>query len=208
MLSAAELDACAALIDELAALAIDRIVAERPRADQIGTKTSDGRLGDRDRPGGRAARPRGGRRARSPTTGSSARSTATSGAARRSGDLVRRPGRRHDELRPRPAVVVVQHRRRRRGGRRRSARSPILPARGAVRRPRPRGAPERRADALLGGRHARRRDLLTEMSAQSLWDGTAGADGALAERGLRHADHGLERAVGRERRRRARGWRR
>jgi fructose-1,6-bisphosphatase/inositol monophosphatase family enzyme len=41
VLSEAELDACAALVDELTAFAIDRIVAERPRADQISTKTSD-----------------------------------------------------------------------------------------------------------------------------------------------------------------------
>jgi len=40
VLSEPELDACAALVDELAAFAIDRIVAERPRADQISTKTS------------------------------------------------------------------------------------------------------------------------------------------------------------------------
>ena len=41
MLSALELDECAALIDELAAYALDRIVADRPRPDQIGTKTSE-----------------------------------------------------------------------------------------------------------------------------------------------------------------------
>jgi myo-inositol-1(or 4)-monophosphatase len=41
MLSERELDECAALVDELARYAIDRIVAERPRADQIATKTSD-----------------------------------------------------------------------------------------------------------------------------------------------------------------------
>jgi myo-inositol-1(or 4)-monophosphatase len=40
MLSVEELDACAALVDELAAWALDRIVAERPRADQIATKTT------------------------------------------------------------------------------------------------------------------------------------------------------------------------
>jgi fructose-1,6-bisphosphatase/inositol monophosphatase family enzyme len=40
MLSPEALDACAALVDELAAYAIDRIVAERPRADQIATKTT------------------------------------------------------------------------------------------------------------------------------------------------------------------------
>ncbi|MGZ4387889.1 MAG: inositol monophosphatase family protein [Gaiellaceae bacterium] len=40
MLSGAELDACAELLDELAAFAADRIVAERPRADQISTKSS------------------------------------------------------------------------------------------------------------------------------------------------------------------------
>jgi len=39
-LSSAELDACAALLDDLAAFAIERILAERPRADQISTKTS------------------------------------------------------------------------------------------------------------------------------------------------------------------------
>jgi fructose-1,6-bisphosphatase/inositol monophosphatase family enzyme len=41
MLSDAELDACAALVDELVAFALDRIVESRPTADQIGTKTSD-----------------------------------------------------------------------------------------------------------------------------------------------------------------------
>jgi fructose-1,6-bisphosphatase/inositol monophosphatase family enzyme len=41
VLSEAELDACAALVDELTAFAVDRIVAERPRDDQISTKTSD-----------------------------------------------------------------------------------------------------------------------------------------------------------------------
>ena len=40
MLSEAELDACAALADELAAFAAARIVAERPRADQIATKAN------------------------------------------------------------------------------------------------------------------------------------------------------------------------
>ena len=40
MLSESDLDACAALAGELAAFAIDRIVAERPRAGQIATKTS------------------------------------------------------------------------------------------------------------------------------------------------------------------------
>jgi fructose-1,6-bisphosphatase/inositol monophosphatase family enzyme len=40
VLSPAELDACAALIEEVAGLAVERIVAERPRADQVGTKTS------------------------------------------------------------------------------------------------------------------------------------------------------------------------
>lgn len=40
MLSGPELDACTELLDELAAYAVDRIVAERPRADQISTKTS------------------------------------------------------------------------------------------------------------------------------------------------------------------------
>jgi fructose-1,6-bisphosphatase/inositol monophosphatase family enzyme len=40
VLSDADLDACAELVDELAAFAIDRIVAERPRADQISTKTT------------------------------------------------------------------------------------------------------------------------------------------------------------------------
>ena len=39
MLSDAELDACAALMDELAAGAMERIVAERPTADQIDTKS-------------------------------------------------------------------------------------------------------------------------------------------------------------------------
>ena len=38
MLTDAELDACAALMDEVAARAMDRIVAERPRADQVATK--------------------------------------------------------------------------------------------------------------------------------------------------------------------------
>jgi fructose-1,6-bisphosphatase/inositol monophosphatase family enzyme len=41
MLTEAELDACAAVVDELVAFALDRIVASRPTADQIGTKTSD-----------------------------------------------------------------------------------------------------------------------------------------------------------------------
>jgi fructose-1,6-bisphosphatase/inositol monophosphatase family enzyme len=41
VLSEAELDACAALVDELVAFALDRIVESRPTADQIGTKTSD-----------------------------------------------------------------------------------------------------------------------------------------------------------------------
>jgi len=41
VLSDAELDACGQLVDELTAYAIDRIVADRPRADQIATKTSD-----------------------------------------------------------------------------------------------------------------------------------------------------------------------
>jgi myo-inositol-1(or 4)-monophosphatase len=41
VLSGPELDACAALVHELAAFAIERIVVERPRADQIATKTSD-----------------------------------------------------------------------------------------------------------------------------------------------------------------------
>lgn len=41
MLSEHELDECAAFVDELARYAIERIAAERPRADQIGTKTSD-----------------------------------------------------------------------------------------------------------------------------------------------------------------------
>ncbi|HEY1370520.1 MAG TPA: inositol monophosphatase family protein [Gaiellaceae bacterium] len=40
MLSEAELDACAALADELAAWAIERIAGQRPTADQIATKTS------------------------------------------------------------------------------------------------------------------------------------------------------------------------
>ena len=40
MLSDAELDGRAALVDELAAWATARIVADRPRSDQIGTKTS------------------------------------------------------------------------------------------------------------------------------------------------------------------------
>ena len=38
MLTDAELDACAALMQEIAARAMERIVAERPRPDQIGTK--------------------------------------------------------------------------------------------------------------------------------------------------------------------------
>jgi len=41
VLSEHELDECAAFVDELARYAIERIAAERPRADQIGTKTSD-----------------------------------------------------------------------------------------------------------------------------------------------------------------------
>lgn len=41
MLSERELDECAALVDELARYAIDRIVADRPRADQIATKTNE-----------------------------------------------------------------------------------------------------------------------------------------------------------------------
>jgi fructose-1,6-bisphosphatase/inositol monophosphatase family enzyme len=36
-----ELDECVALVDELARWAVDRIVRDRPRADQISTKTSD-----------------------------------------------------------------------------------------------------------------------------------------------------------------------
>jgi len=40
VLSAAELDGCVALLDELARYACDRIVAERPAPDQIGTKSS------------------------------------------------------------------------------------------------------------------------------------------------------------------------
>lgn len=40
MLSEAELDSCAALIDELAQRAIERILAERPGGDQIWTKSS------------------------------------------------------------------------------------------------------------------------------------------------------------------------
>jgi myo-inositol-1(or 4)-monophosphatase len=40
MLTDGELDACAELVDELAAFAVERIVADRPRADQISTKTS------------------------------------------------------------------------------------------------------------------------------------------------------------------------
>lgn len=40
MLNGAELDACAALMREVALRAMERIVAERPRADQIGTKSS------------------------------------------------------------------------------------------------------------------------------------------------------------------------
>jgi myo-inositol-1(or 4)-monophosphatase len=39
VLTDAELDACAALMDDVAARAMERIVAERPRADQIATKT-------------------------------------------------------------------------------------------------------------------------------------------------------------------------
>ena len=41
MLTERELDECAAAIDELARYSLDRIVAGRPRADQISTKTSD-----------------------------------------------------------------------------------------------------------------------------------------------------------------------
>jgi myo-inositol-1(or 4)-monophosphatase len=40
VLSDADLDACAALMHELAPRAMERIVAQRPHADQIGTKTS------------------------------------------------------------------------------------------------------------------------------------------------------------------------
>lgn len=40
MLTGAELDACAALMDEVAGRAIGRIVAERPRPDQVATKTT------------------------------------------------------------------------------------------------------------------------------------------------------------------------
>jgi fructose-1,6-bisphosphatase/inositol monophosphatase family enzyme len=40
VLSREEIDSCAALMAELAERAMDRIVAERPRADQVGTKTS------------------------------------------------------------------------------------------------------------------------------------------------------------------------
>jgi myo-inositol-1(or 4)-monophosphatase len=40
MLTTADLDACVELIDELCVFAAERIVAERPRPDQIGTKTS------------------------------------------------------------------------------------------------------------------------------------------------------------------------
>lgn len=39
MLTDAELDACAALMDEVAVRAMERIVSRRPRADQIATKT-------------------------------------------------------------------------------------------------------------------------------------------------------------------------
>ena len=39
VLTDAELDACAALMDEVAVRAMERIVAERPRADQIATKS-------------------------------------------------------------------------------------------------------------------------------------------------------------------------
>lgn len=41
MLSDRELDECAAFADELARWAIDRIVADRPRADQISTKSNE-----------------------------------------------------------------------------------------------------------------------------------------------------------------------
>jgi fructose-1,6-bisphosphatase/inositol monophosphatase family enzyme len=40
VLSGAELDACAALLSEVARRAMERIVAERPRPDQLATKTS------------------------------------------------------------------------------------------------------------------------------------------------------------------------
>ncbi|HEU5362969.1 MAG TPA: inositol monophosphatase family protein [Gaiellaceae bacterium] len=40
MLSEEDLDACAALIDELAQRAIERILGERPRPDQVATKTT------------------------------------------------------------------------------------------------------------------------------------------------------------------------
>ena len=39
-MSGAELDRCAAVIEELAHRAVDRILSDRPRPDQIGTKTS------------------------------------------------------------------------------------------------------------------------------------------------------------------------
>ncbi|MGH2971291.1 MAG: inositol monophosphatase family protein [Gaiellaceae bacterium] len=41
MLTDRELDECAEVVDLLARYAIERIVADRPRADQIGTKTND-----------------------------------------------------------------------------------------------------------------------------------------------------------------------
>jgi myo-inositol-1(or 4)-monophosphatase len=41
MLTERELDECAGVIDELARYALDRIVADRPTADQVSTKTSD-----------------------------------------------------------------------------------------------------------------------------------------------------------------------
>jgi len=40
VLTDSELDACAALMDEVAARAMERIVTERPRADQVATKTT------------------------------------------------------------------------------------------------------------------------------------------------------------------------
>ncbi len=39
MLTDAELDACAALMQEVAVRAMERIVSERPRADQVATKS-------------------------------------------------------------------------------------------------------------------------------------------------------------------------
>ena len=75
MLTDAELDARAELVDELARWAIDRIPTP-PRAGRDLDEDERRRLGDGDRPRRRAARARGRSRSASPTTASSARSSA------------------------------------------------------------------------------------------------------------------------------------